>query len=283
MRQIDIASQVEHLRRLAGDFEALHTHVRDLTYTPGTDALDKISPVLLNVQDLTAKAVLRLWILDGSQYTTVQGSRSSLETLASVVSSALLAGTDLAGALYANPYEGAAFAGQLVDEGAVRKARHAEATPVMAEHIADAAHQLDLRATACHFVASGISRDLAAAICTTAVPSQQQEAPQKLSARQYAALQALAKGGGQVRETHHRGSTRVYTKDGTRVTIATFQSLHKGGLVRLDTGTALYQGRDITVTGEGQRALAHHRPGTALTTTPAPAPPAVAATSGVRR
>ncbi|MEV5150957.1 hypothetical protein AB0K81_03250 [Streptomyces werraensis] len=163
MPPLSLVEQAEQLRDLARQFEALHARVRDVSYTPGTDALRRISPLLLKVQDLTATIVVRLGALDGSAYASVAGSRASLECLASVVVASSLAGNDLASALYANPYEGAPFPGYPADDEAVRTARHAEAIPRMTGHLADAAHQLDLCATGCHYVATGITRDLAEA------------------------------------------------------------------------------------------------------------------------
>ncbi|WP_371551333.1 hypothetical protein OG266_38230 [Streptomyces sp. NBC_00554] len=134
---------------MAGDFEALRARVRDVSYTPGRDALRRISPLLLKAQDLTATALLGLTVLDNSAYTDIAGSRAGLELLASVVVASSLAGNDLANALYANPYEGAQFSGYPADDESVRTARHTEAIPRMAEHLDDAAHQLDLSATGC--------------------------------------------------------------------------------------------------------------------------------------
>ncbi|MGA5556181.1 hypothetical protein [Streptomyces lavendulocolor] len=159
----NLTEQAQQLRALAGEFQALHARVRDVSYIPGTDALRQISPLLIKAQDLTATIVVRLGALDGSAYANVAGSRASLECLASVVVASSLAGNDLASALYANPYEGAPFPGYPADDEAVRTARHAEAIPRMTGHLADAAHQLDLCATGCHYVATGITRDLAAA------------------------------------------------------------------------------------------------------------------------
>lgn len=105
------AEQAVQLRSLAGDFEALHARLRDVSYTPGTDALRQISPLLLRAQDLTATALVRLSALDSSAYTSIAGSRSSLECLASVVFASSLASNDLASALSANPYGGAPFPG----------------------------------------------------------------------------------------------------------------------------------------------------------------------------
>ena len=158
MPSLNLAEQAEQLRDLAGEFEALHARVRDLSYTPGTDALRRISPLLLKVQDLMATALVRLGALDGGAYADIAGSRASLECLASVVVASSLAGNDLASALYANPYEGAPFVGYPADDEAVRTARHAEAIPRMTGRLADAA----LSAIGCHYVATGITRDLAA-------------------------------------------------------------------------------------------------------------------------
>lgn len=105
--------------------------MRDLSFTPGTDALRRISPLLLQAQDLTATALVRLTALDNSTYTSIAGSRAGLELMASVVSSSSLAGTDLAHVVLANPYEGAQFAGNQADGESVRSVRHAEAVPQM--------------------------------------------------------------------------------------------------------------------------------------------------------
>lgn len=121
--------------------------MHDVSYTPGTDALRRIGPLLLQAQDLTATAtataMVHLTALDNSAYTHVAGSRTSLGLLSSVVSSSSLTGTDLALILLANPYEGAQFAGYPADDEAVRAARHAEAIPKMSGHLNDAVHQLD--------------------------------------------------------------------------------------------------------------------------------------------
>ncbi|MFF1464490.1 hypothetical protein [Streptomyces sp. NPDC058330] len=111
----------------------------------------------------------------------------------------------------------------------------------------------------------------------------QQTAGALLSPAQYDALTALAVG---VRpyesSTRVLGVTRVATQDGTRVSIATYRALAKRGLVSADIGTLLFQGQKITVTEEGQRALAQPRPRAALSTAVATAPNNTAA-QGVRR
>jgi hypothetical protein len=98
----NLTEQAQQLRALACEFEALHARVRDVSYAPGTDALRRISPLLLKAQDLTATTVVRLGALVGSAYANVAGSRASLECLASVVVASSLAGNDLASALSAN-------------------------------------------------------------------------------------------------------------------------------------------------------------------------------------
>ncbi|MFF1420031.1 hypothetical protein [Streptomyces sp. NPDC058280] len=64
------------------------------------------------------------------------------------------------------------------------------------------------------------------------------------------------------------------TADGTRVSIAAFRALAKRGLVARDTSTSLFRGHKITVTEQGQQALAKRCPA-ATPATNAPKPPAV--------
>ncbi|MBT2509186.1 hypothetical protein J7I98_25540 [Streptomyces sp. ISL-98] len=232
---------------------------------------------MLKAQDLTATTLVRLGALDGSAYADIAGSRASLECLSSIVVASSLAGNDLASALYANPYEGAPFPGYPADDEAVRTARHAEAIPRMTGHLADAAHQLDLSAIGCHYVTTGITRDLATAQ-DQATPVQRTTGP-ALTDAQYDALKALSLGEGKLYESSQRGLgvTRVATHDGTRVSIATFRALAKRGLVAADTSTSLFHGQKITVTEQGQQALAKPRPAAAPATTAVAAakPPAV--------
>ncbi|KPI25142.1 hypothetical protein OV320_8347 [Actinobacteria bacterium OV320] len=190
-----------------------------------------------------------------------------------------LAGNDLANALFANPCEGAQFPGYPADDEAVRTVRHTEAIPRMTEHLGDAAHQLDLSATGCHYLAHGITEDLTSMQDHRAASAQQTTGP-ALTAAQYDALMSLL-GGGRLYESSQRGLgvTRVATDDGTRVSIATYRALAKRGLVAADTSTSLYHGQKITVTEDGHRALTQQRPRAALTTTAATAPkPAVGRT-----
>ncbi|MFD9224860.1 hypothetical protein ACFWDI_33790 [Streptomyces sp. NPDC060064] len=213
--------------------------MRDVSYTPGTDALRHISPLLLTAQDLAATALVRLTALDNSTYTHIAGSRASLELLASVVSSSSLAGTDLAHVVLTNPYEGAQFAGYPADEEAVRTARHAEAIPKMSGHLDDAVHQLDLCAIGCRYLAHGITEDLGTGQEHKSAAVRQTTGP-ALTPAQYDALTAL-NGGRNLYESATRGLgvTRVATEDGTRVSIATYRALAKRGLVTRDTSTSL--------------------------------------------
>ncbi|MEU9383451.1 hypothetical protein AB0D38_21785 [Streptomyces sp. NPDC048279] len=168
MHQIDLPAEIARLRQLGSDFEDLHSEIRSLALPPGTDARQQLTAKIVDTNELVQQAMCRLAALDGSQYTAVPGSRPALEALASVVLAASLAACDLALALEANPLEGAPFPGPpgapfpdtAADEAAVRTARHAEAVPAMAEHLANAAHQLDLAHTGCYYLASGITRDL---------------------------------------------------------------------------------------------------------------------------
>ncbi|MER0483134.1 hypothetical protein ABR737_33180 [Streptomyces sp. Edi2] len=266
---VDLHEQINHLRHLAHDFKALHDRVRDLAVAPGTEALRQLTPLVLKSQELVGKALMPLSALDGSPYTAVSGSRQSLNALGAVVSGASLASSGLAHALAANPLDSTGFAGPHQDEDSIRNARHARAVPEMIGYLADAAHQLDVCETACHYLVTGITRDLERASTNS------QQAPHKISPTQYEALRALAKGGATM-QTRGRGSTIVLTPDHTLITISTFQSLDTRGLVHLDTSVPLYQGRGITVTAEGQRALTQYRSRSGVTAVPAAAPTATA-------
>ncbi|MEU9413014.1 hypothetical protein AB0E08_45955 [Streptomyces sp. NPDC048281] len=282
MPLLDLAEQVQQLRTMARDFEALHARVRDLSYTPGTDALRQISPLLLKAQDLTATVLVHLGTLESSAYSSVAGSRSSLECLASVAVASTLAGNDLASALSVNAYDGAPFPGYPADDASTHTARHAAAIPKMTEHLADAAHQLDLSATGCHYVATGITQDRDATREETVSP-QAASAP-ALTRTQYDALKVLALGGGHLYESAQRGpgATRVATGDGTRISMATFRALNKRGLVGRDMSTRLSRGQKITVTKLGHQALARPRPA-ATTAQPARAAAAPPTLQGARR
>ncbi|MEU4174729.1 hypothetical protein [Streptomyces sp. NPDC026589] len=280
MHPLNLPEQVDQLRSLAQDFEAMSVRVRDVYYTPGTDALRKIRPLLLRTQYLTTATLIRLGALDSSAYTSIPGSQASLECLASVVFASSLAGTDLANALHANPYEGAPFPGYPADSASVRTARHAEAIPKMTGHLADAVRHLDLSATGCHYVATGIARDLTTAREATTTAAQRKASPD-LSGTQYDALKTFSLGASRLYETRP-GMIRVYTDSGDRVSMATYEALAKRELVDRDTSTSLFRGQRIAVTEEGQRALAGPRPA-AKAAAPAKAAPKASGVPGAHR
>lgn len=256
----------------------MHSEIRSLALTPGTDARQQLTSKIVATNELVQRAMERLAALDGSQYTAVPGSRPSLEALASVVLAASLAASDLACALEANPMEGAAFPGPPTDETAVRKARHAEAVPAMTEHLADAAHQLDLAHTGCYYLASGITRDLK----QYAEQNQATPAP-KITDSQYAVLARLFAGGGTLFETSRYGVTKALDKDRGTVNVATLNALIKRGLIAVDTSTSLQQGQRLDVTAEGHRALAQHKPTTAPNRATTVTPPATKQPTGRTR
>ncbi|GGZ79512.1 hypothetical protein [Streptomyces bluensis] len=280
MQQIDLNAEIARLRQLGRDFEDLHSEIRSLTLTPGTDARQQLTSKIVATHGLVQRAMERLGALDGSHYTAVPGSRPSLEALASVVFAASLAASDLACALEANPLEGAAFPGPPADEAAVRQARHAEAVPAMAEHLANAAHQLDLAHTGCYYLASGITRDLK----QHAEQDQSQTTPPpKITDSQYAVLGWLSAGGGTRYVISRYGVLKAIDKDRTTVNVATLNSLIKRELVAVDTTTSLHQGQRLDVTAEGHRALAHHKPATAAARATAVPPPATKQAAGLTR
>ncbi|MGW0710502.1 hypothetical protein ACWD4G_31870 [Streptomyces sp. NPDC002643] len=223
----------------------------------------------------------RLTVLDASQYAGVPGSLLTLETFSATIYAASLAACDLTAVIQANPLEGMPFAGASVDKAALRAARLKVARPEMAEHLADAVHQLGIASTGCRYVASGIARDLN----KHRERSPDTTAPE-ITGSQYAALAALAKEGGLLYVFRTHGTLHARLTGGGRVNISTFKALDRRGLVRVDASAPLAEGRRITVTDDGQRALAHHQPPQA---TPWPkaanaaAAPAVAGRAGVGR
>ncbi|MFP8903943.1 hypothetical protein [Streptomyces atacamensis] len=254
MRQIDLPAQIDHLRTLGADFAALHTAVTALEAQLGSEMLQQLGPKILAIHELVGRALVRLSVLDGSQYTAVPGSRSSLETLSEVIACASLAASQLARAVADNPLEAAVFAGDPpVGDAAVRQARHAEAQPLLVESLTTAAHHLDVCATCCRYTASGIARDL------KDHPEHRPPLPQ-LTDAQYTALDAIAQGGAR-RYERRDGSRSARAGDGSSIHAAPFAVLEKHRLVRIDTQRSAIAGQDITVTAAGKLVLATQRPG----------------------
>ncbi|MFF2567270.1 hypothetical protein [Streptomyces sp. NPDC058084] len=235
-----------------------------LTWAPGSDALAKISSLLLRSQQVTAGTLAELSALDGSSYTAVPGSRPAMDALAGAVAAASSASTDLAQAISANPLEGAAFPGPPADEDAVREARHAEAIPVITEHLADAAYGFDLAATCCAYVATGITHDL------DRVPKN--EKLPKLNTRQFTALQALAENGGTSFSTGRIGAVRVQAANGANIGPATWEFFEKHRLVHIDIRHSLYHGQMVTLTDRARRLLTQPRPTTKASPAVVPRP-----------
>ncbi|MFD8550139.1 hypothetical protein ACFV08_00715 [Streptomyces fradiae] len=142
-----------------------------LSWSPGTDALARITPLFRTSQRLTSEALAELSTLDGSTYTAVPGSRHALDTLAAAVSAASSGTTCLTQAIAANPLDGAGFPGPPADENTIRQTRNAEAVPLVTEHLADAASDLELAATCCAYVASGIADAVQASPAHTRTPA----------------------------------------------------------------------------------------------------------------
>ncbi|MER6714599.1 hypothetical protein [Streptomyces sp. NPDC000877] len=265
-------AEITRLRQLGSDFEELHSEVRLLTLAPGTDARQQLTSKIVATNELVHRAMACLAALDGSQYTAVPGSRPALQALASVVYSATVASSDLAAVLLENPLEGAPFPGPPADEAAVRKARHEKARPAMAEHLADAAHQLDLAHTGCYYLATGITRDLK----QHAEQNQATAAP-KITDSQYDVLARLSAGGGTLYVL------KAVDKDRATVNIATLNAMVKRGLVAVDTTTPLHQGQRLNVTAEGNHALAQHKPTSTSARAAAVTPPATKQATGHTR
>jgi hypothetical protein len=262
MRQIDLPLQIDHLRQLGADFTALHRTVKALEVRPGTEMLQHLAPKILAIHELAGRSLVRLSVLDGSQYTAVPGSRASLETLASVVTAASLAASDLATAVTHNPLDAAGFpGGPAADDASMRHARHAEAVPLLAESLADAAHQLDLCATGCHYTASGIARDI------KNHPEHRPPLP-KLTTAQHAALDKVAQGGARRYRPTRGNRVTIRAQDGSTIHTKPFTVLEQHRLVRIDHRTSALAGQHITVTAAGKLALETQRPSQARPAAP---------------
>ncbi|MEV3898402.1 hypothetical protein [Streptomyces anulatus] len=250
MNQPDLSTQVGHLRQLGTDFGDLRHQILYLDVASDHPALHTLSTLFYRAQGLAARLTAQVSYLDGSPYVQVPGSRESLDALRAAIGTASVAAADLAHALAANPLYGTSFSGPGTNDAQFHEQQRMEAAPVLAEHLQESALQLDLCSTVCHYVAHGIARDTAPEAAAVALPS-----PVKLNSEQYEALAALAKGG--ARLGVRARSVHIATVDDTPVTTATFKCLDELGLIRHDISVPLAQGRDVMVTEDGHRALAH--------------------------
>ncbi|MFE5647557.1 hypothetical protein ACFQ8Q_00340 [Streptomyces cyaneofuscatus] len=264
MTDIDLAKRIEYLRQLGSDFGDLQSQVLDVDAVPGTPALNALTPLYFRAQGLATRLAAQVAGLDAGPYTQVPGSRESLDALRAAIGTASLAAADLAHALAANPLDGTRFGGRSEHDARFRDQEHAEAAPVLAEHLQEAARQLDLCSTICHYVAHGITEDTRQAPEAVVLP-----APVRLNSEEHEALSALAKGGARL-EVRDR-CAHIVIVDGTQVSTAVFRSLNESGLLHHDESVPLRRGRDLTVTEEGRRALAH-QPRPAPPSAPSPAP-----------
>lgn len=270
LRQIDLPLQIDLLHKLAGDFTALHTSVGSLDSQPGSELLKQLGPQILSVHELVGRTLVRLSVLDGSQYTAVPGSRSSLETLSEVVASAAAAASQLARAVADNPLEAAAFAGT-PDDATTRRARLTDATPVLAKSLTTAVYHLRMCVACCHHTASGIARDL------RDHPQHRPPLPE-LSDAQYAALDKIAQGGAS-HYTSRSDKTRVLDGNGNTIHAKPFNVLLESRLIRIDTRTAAIVSREIEITSRGRLVLDIQKPGRAQPTSPGSTPAPVKSSS----
>ncbi|MGW7303998.1 hypothetical protein ACWGI1_00280 [Streptomyces sp. NPDC054835] len=229
--------------------------------TPGPVFLATVRPLLLESQQLTKQLVAALLILSASDYTTVPGSRSTVDTLASAVGSAGLVTTHFTQAIASNPLDGINSPGLPADERAISRARRADAVADIEECLDNALHDLGTAATSCSYAASAIVRDLDRAEASMPLP--------RLNAKQLAALEALAQGEG-VQRIIRGGGVRILAADGAPVHPVTFAFFEKHRLVHVDRGTTISQGQTVAVTNRAHQLLAQPRP-TAPTVRPAPA------------
>ncbi|MFD5751486.1 hypothetical protein [Streptomyces sp. NPDC127033] len=243
MRQIDLLAQIDSLRQLGRDFATLHTTVQKLEVRPGSDTLLRLGPQILAINELVGRTLAQLTDLHGSQYTAVPGSRYTLKSLSSIVSTATLAASGLATTLYANPPDAAGFGYEPPEEEAAR-----QAVPALAGFLTDAARQLDRCAATCRSAAADIIRNL------KNHPEQQPALPD-LTPAQYGVLRKVAEGGARRYVRAHGKGIAVRAADGTPLRPAAFGTLAKHRLVSVDALVSPVVGQEITVTAAGELAL----------------------------
>ncbi|MEU2131752.1 hypothetical protein [Streptomyces sp. NPDC018352] len=230
---------------------------------PGSKLLQQLGPQILSVHELVGRTLVRLSVLDGSQYTAVPGSRASLVTLSEVVASASVAASQLARAVADNPLEAAAFAGT-PDDAAARRTRLADSAPVLAKSLTTAVHHLALCAACCHHTAAGIARDL------KDHPDHRPQLPE-LSDAQYAALDKIARGGAN-HYTSRSDKTSVRDGDGNTIHPKPFNVLLEHRLIRIHTSTSAIVPREIEITARGKLVLDIQKPGRPLPASPGSVP-----------
>jgi hypothetical protein len=147
---------------LSEAFKGLHEAVRDLKAPPDPRGLKKITPLIRATNLMVTRSLTLFTRLSESHFSSAPSSRSTLNCVSAAVSGAALAVSDLTEVLAATPLGGSEYPGVSPDETAIWKARSTEAEPAMAEHLANAAHQLDLCAINCLYAAAGIARHLRA-------------------------------------------------------------------------------------------------------------------------
>lgn len=294
MQETDVTDHLVHLQQLRSQFADLGTRVKALTVVPGTDGLNQITPLLLQTHTLTAESLARLRALDGSPITMTSGSRYTTAAMASVVSTASRAASDLASALHANA-GGANWEPAGDTAAATREHRDNGATTTAGRYIGDAARQLDLSSTACDRVHAALSNTATTATAppsaapahdrsgpTTRADGARQTPPETpatphkptapFSPAQQQALQSIASGDTHLCETV-RGRLYVSTRDATRISVGTYNSLARRKLVDRDKGTSLFHGQAITLTERGLAALAElPSPHAAVSDMPAASP-----------
>lgn len=250
MRKIDLPLQIDLLRELAAGFKTLQAKVAALDARPGSELLKELGTTILATHELVGRSLVRLSVLDGSQYTAVPGSRFTMERLSGVIASASVAASQLATAVAGNQREAAGFANGS-PTAAVDEVGHAETAPLLAESLSVAATHLDLCYIACRQIASGITRDL------KDHPEHRPPLPE-LTGPQYLALERIAQGGGH-RYERRNGTASVQTGDGKPVHATVFGVLQEHHLVRT-AGTSAYTGQDVRITAAGRLALEFQKP-----------------------
>ncbi|MFD3415314.1 hypothetical protein [Streptomyces cyaneofuscatus] len=139
MTDIDLDKRIEYLRQLGSDFGDLHYKILYVNVACGHPALHTLSTLFYRAQGLATRLTAQVSHLDGSPYVQVPGSRESLDALRAAIGTASVAAADLAHALAASPLYGTSFGGPGANDAQFHEQQRAEAAPVLAEHLHEAA------------------------------------------------------------------------------------------------------------------------------------------------
>ncbi|TDC70278.1 hypothetical protein [Streptomyces hainanensis] len=270
-RPLDIAERADQLDALADRYLALWKRINERDFLNPAAGLVHLAAYLTDCHILVDETLRRLTELVTSQPSQPLEAGIALTTLNQAIrdsadAASLLARATgqsaLTTATWANNYNG-------VDEQHLQD-RYTKASQCCVGAMALLEHSaLALHSTA--LLARSAERQSPAATPRAAAKAQAEAhagSLERLTPAQRHALQAIAAGGVRLHETV-RGSRYIDVGQGPRITLTTYNSLERKGLISRDTSTMLlFHGQRLTITKRGQAALAAITPGRASASPP---------------